>query len=853
MIKEKTENIFRQYPDTRIVFFWDPDKNYMDEFSQLKEDDGIKAIEAGEQYFSLKYRLENELQEHKVLLYHPFPKPSGRSWEAYPLLGLYYANKELGVDEVAEIMEAYKLKLSQQQLVKDYIHLLKHKTNQQKLAKILDPAVLNESSLKLGLVSIALDFTRVADPEQCLIKLLIYTTQQDKLTRSIERIRNFKAEQVVLAWMGSRLGFNMPELSPENVKRAAQNLKYNLIMRHISDTQERDTYSRLKINRTSALNKIFALYKEWESHRQFSGSIKEVMDETAVEIDESKLIEVYGVDAEYGYYSDKMLRCILKDSISRMKENPQLIRDEVIKWKDSKDIEESINLEFNFVFHASALYSILKQYNTFRFDRAEEFIKVYTDELHRIDFHYRKANSYYTRLQEKSSSSEYLDEHFDYLSNDYDRYLITLNVEWQKLLQESNFDLHSIELPKQSDFYKDHINDFDSKVAVIISDAFRFEAGYELFEELLTDKRNKVEVQLAMASIPSDTRHGMTNLLGGKECKVQANDQGVEYSINGISTNLTENRASILKALHKESDAVKWSKIGQYKEKEGRDYFKKYKRVYIYHDWIDAIGDSAKTETGTFNAVREAIDQILVIIRKLNSWNVSHVFVTADHGFIYNQKKLTDSSRQDYPKAKKLIKKHARFAIGQGFTKKDGYFFPMRNTSVFDTDLEVAIPKAINRYRKSGYIGVQFSHGGASLQELVLPVVKCYRKKQEVAEQVDFKRLDSQKRITTGSIKIQLFQDQPVTSKRKPKEIVIGLYDEKGRKLSNEELVLFDGTSGNPKERTREAILTLNTASSGKNLAYLRAYDASDTDKLNPQVINEKLIISRPGETDFDV
>jgi hypothetical protein len=47
---------------------------------------------------------------------------------------------------------------------------------------------------------------------------------------------------------------------------------------------------------------------------------------------------------------------------------------------------------------------------------------------------------------------------------------------------------------------------------------------------------------------------------------------------------------------------------------------------------------------------------------------------------------------------------------------------------------KIAIPRAINRYRKQGNIGIQFVHGGASIQELITPR-KLYRQKKKDANQ----------------------------------------------------------------------------------------------------------------------
>ena len=851
MIKEKIDTIFNQYPNTRIVFFWDEDKTYYDEFQDIKDNSDIKAIEVDERYFTLKYHLEYEWAKEKVLLYHPFPKPGKEDWEAYPLLGLYHANKELRVDEIAEIMERYDLKPHQEQLLKKYKNTFKTKTNQKKLAKILTPENFTEENIKLGLACISLDFTTVTDRNHCLVKLFSYSIEPQKLQTSLNRLHSYKLEEDILLWMNQRMGLKLSSLDKETVKQAVEYLKYNLIMMNITRINQNDTYSHLKIEQTAVVNKLHSLYQVWKSHPQLSGKIKQVFEETAKAIDERKLIKLYGPNENFGYYTDAMYDAILKDALEKLEQNPQQIRDESFRWKQHELISREVLLQFQFIYHASAMYAILNQYTNYSFNTAEEYITAYTKELYKVDYHYRKANINYYNIQENIAIPKKLNQVFDKLSQHYDRYLIELNVEWQKLLDTNNFDLASIDIDKQNDFYQNYIKDFDSKVAVIISDAFRYETGYELYEKLLTDSKNRVDIQPAMVSIPSDTSLGMTNLLPGKEYNAEEKDKMLEYSIDSISTSSIENRKKILQQTIKDANVIRLNELKTYNQEDGRKFFRENRIVYIYHDWIDAIGDSAKTETGAYNATQKTVEEIERLMRNLyNQWNISHILVTSDHGFIYNQGKLKDASRQDYPKAEKIIKKHARFAIGKGFEKVEGYHFPLKNSTQLDTDLEIVLPKAINRFKKQGYLGLQFSHGGASLQELLIPVIKYYKKKEGIVEKVTFKRLDNQKRINTGSIKINLLQDEPVTNELKPREIVIGLYDETGNKISNEETIVFDYTSKNPKERQKDVILTLNSKGSTKTFGYLKAFDSDDKSRLNPKVVNEKMIITQLMEKD---
>ena len=50
------------------------------------------------------------------------------------------------------------------------------------------------------------------------------------------------------------------------------------------------------------------------------------------------------------------------------------------------------------------------------------------------------------------------------------------------------------------------------------------------------------------------------------------------------------------------------------KKDEGREFVKDKRVVYIYHNTVDAVGDDAKTEGNTFEAVRKAINELAALV-----------------------------------------------------------------------------------------------------------------------------------------------------------------------------------------------------------------------------------------------
>jgi hypothetical protein len=344
----------------------------------------------------------------------------------------------------------------------------------------------------------------------------------------------------------------------------------------------------------------------------------------------------------------------------------------------------------------------------------------------------------------------------------------------------------------------------------------------------------------------------MAQLLPHQRIEVQPGDPDLVFSINGKTTS-SSNRADILKMTDPTSTTINFSEVMKFDRDTGREFFRDHTLTYIYHDWIDAIGDKKRTEHETFEATTKAVADIKRLIQKLYGWNVYYVMVTADHGFLFNYNELPESSREKLPKINGYGRDHVRFVIAKDFDGSiDGYVFDLNKTTNIETDLKVAIPREINRYRKQGNVGVQFVHGGASIQELLTPVVKYYKQRKEIQDLVTFKRIDQAEKVTSGSIRITMIQDQPVSNEYKSAEVILGIYSDTGELLSNESEIHFNATSSNPKERIYDTILTLNSRGSSASFGYLKAFGKWDKSKLNPLGINDLLkIISLMEKDEF--
>jgi len=850
MIAEKIQNIITQ-EKRNIVFFFDADHSLHEELPEIAANN-IKVIEVKKNYFELKYQLEFELNDTNVFLYHPFAKPNGAELKKYPLLDLLKANAELKLDDASEFLSEYQLPEYHLTLVKKYIKQLKTKTHQKKLARILDAAHFSESNLKLGLISVVLGFNSVVDRNSCVAKWISTVSDTKGFNKISKALIELELEGDLLNWLNALLDTNSKKLDEEFAIDAICKIKYNILTSYINKPAKEDSYVKLKLERTSDINRLQAFFEDWKNHPNLKSSIEPLFNQFAKAIKSSAILKWYGSQQEFGYYSEDMLSTIILGLYGEVEKNSVKTKDDCINWLRSSSLDEDLKKQFSFLYHTASVYAVLDSYRSFQFNKVEDYITQYTQELYKVDLNYRKAMIVFDQVRDRLYDfEEKATTVFNTLNSKYDRFLIEFNVEWQKSLNGIKFNFHQIEAEKQFDFYNNNIKGNNHKTVVIISDALRYELGFELYNDLLADSKNNVSIEPCLASIPSYTNLGMSNLLPNSGITVEKGDADLVFKINEKTT-VSTNREKILQMSEPESATLDFTQLKKMSKNEKRAFFKDYRVTYIYHDWIDVIGDKKRTEYETFEATTKAIEDIKWMIRNISGeLGIAHVYVTSDHGFLFNHTELQESSREVLPKAKGYNRDHVRFVVSDEFEGKvDGYKMNMKDTTNIDTDLQIAVPRAINRYRKQGNVGVQFVHGGASVQELLTPVVKFYKNKKELLQVVTFKRIDQTDKITSGSLKITLLQDQPVSNESKSAEVIFGLYSDTGELFSNEVKVHFNSTSSNPRERMFDVILTLNSVGSNASFCYLKAFDQQDKAKLNPLGSNDLIKISSLMEID---
>ncbi|EKJ3265532.1 BREX-1 system phosphatase PglZ type A, partial [Escherichia coli] len=465
----------------------------------------------------------------------------------------------------------------------------------------------------------------------------------------------------------------------------------------------------------------------------------------------------------------------------------------------------------------------------FHFDNAKAMYGAYTTDIYRFDQAYRLFNEHvHSVLSKGADILRQLDDEVESIYTNW--YLYELGLAWDRhLANEKLLEKWQISgVPHQYDFYEKEVRTRLSlkqtkRVFVIISDALRFEIANELGAIINNEKRFKAEVSTQLGVLPSYTQLGMAALLPHKALSYQP-EQGTAVYVDGISSQGLDNRNAILQKVG--GMAVSSKELMSWSNQEGRDKVRDVEVVYIYHDTIDAIGDKAATEEKTFEACRSAIEELKDLVgRVINRLNGSRVVITADHGFLFQQKALVAADKTSLKtKPAGAIEAKKRYIVGNNLPSDEACWKgSINDTAHGSSDTEFLLPKAAQRFHFVG--GAKFVHGGAMLQEVCVPVLHVRELQKEQAakhekQPVGVVAATQPIKLVNNIDKVRFIQTDPVGERFVARLLDVYIVDAQGNEVSSRETINFDSVSKVMDERTREARLKLIGSQFDRNAQY---------------------------------
>lgn len=437
----------------------------------------------------------------------------------------------------------------------------------------------------------------------------------------------------------------------------------------------------------------------------------------------------------------------------------------------------------------------------------------YTSEYYKMDTYYRIFHLNFQKSLKKSN--QLLDDLFkqvvDRAEGLYSTWFLSqLGANWSDACAEeleTNGFISGVS--RQEGFYDNKIKHSDSRVFVIVSDALRYEVAASLADQLQRETQSKVKLDSMCGIFPTITQFGMAALLPHRELIVQPKtSSGLSVLADEQSTE-ANNREKVLQIANSKSVALQYKNIIKLKKDDRRSLITGMEVIYIYHDRIDEA--SHTSDSDVFAACEETIEEIKNLVRIIvNEFSGTHIFITADHGFLYTHQALTEDSKIDSKAWKDKSPDYGRryAVIEKGVVPE--YLQPVRFLSG-NTAYDAFTPKENIRIKMSGG-GLNYVHGGISLQEMCVPLIdynylrsdsKEYKRNKNKydTQPVTLSLLSANRKISNMIFILSFYQKDAVGSNREAANYLLYFTDSSGKVVSDQVKIIADKTSDNSQER----------------------------------------------------
>ena len=517
--------------------------------------------------------------------------------------------------------------------------------------------------------------------------------------------------------------------------------------------------------------------------------------------------------------------CILFQAFKEIRDKsllPDDLKDIVSKRRTMAWYDQNVNY-YEGAWQCAEILSFHHEHSHgFHTVEAKKLWQEYTDDYCRMDAFYRKYHLAFKKTI--ASPNSYLDDQFkavtDVIEGIYSNwYLTNLGECWAKACQDDLRVKGKIaDIPQQEDFYQAHIEHAENKVYVVISDGLRYEIAVQVAEELRRNTQSEVALDSCQAIFPTVTKYGMAALLPHQELTVIKGANGISVLADGMSTEST-NREQILQKKNPLSVALQFSQIRTMKRAERLNLVRGKEVIYIYTDSIDKAGHSSPS--GVFDACEEAIRDIAEAVRMIvNDFCAHHIYITSDHGFLYTFHALQEEEKVDKGVfSEQAVEVDSRYLITTRDAKPE-HMLPICFMHG-KTDYTAFAPRENIRIKKQGGY-TNYIHGGASPQEMVVPVIyyhflrnsiKGYREHPERYDTlpVSIQLVSSSRKVSNMMFSLSFYQKEPVSNNREAATYLLYFVDSEGQRISDEQKIIADKTDANEQKRTYRCVFNLKS------------------------------------------
>lgn len=853
-LQKKIYDYFDRDPELKVLFIF---QNSVDLFAAVDLETaewkkGYRYVAFKGDWFTTKYNLDNDWQYDKIILFFEQESPLAvKSLQAsFPLMDVLVANMEYHSQDHTAFIQQYGLPESDKQLVR-FVERNVIALQSDKMLKLFKPyyqdGSISYDMMVRGFISSYMGAQRIHDWDSIIVRVLFYgreSEQQKQVDFYYKLFACKDVEDVLNQHLTDIFGVSFSKTTSKKVEQIVKVFKYNAIVQNLAPV-DADNYRQNRITDTVALQHMNRILELALSQEKSAQALVELFNELGGDIHDADIIRWYGTGANYYFVSEGLCLPIIRTLLEKdIETEPGTVINRVEELMVKRSDNEAISMIMDYAILVARFYETALGLGSLTLNTTDEYIHRYQTDYYLTDQYYRQATELYFKIDPTSELFDTIQKVKLSLDQNYSKLCNRINLEWTRCLKETG-GMDNVHLLRQENFYDEKIKPIQKKVAVIVSDALRYEIAQELIGEL-AKSRHIASLKPALAMLPTETKYCKPALLPHHELKLYGQGDEQDMAVDNRILSDTAKRCEHLQKYRDGAICVNFETVAEYNQEKNREIFK-HSLVYIFHDVIDKNGHNGTSKEIVTNC-RNAIKELATMIPKIHaSYNVTEVYVTSDHGFLFNDIQFSDKDKHKINED--CLERSTRYYLTNSEKEEPGVIkFRLDTVSgmLNAGNVMVAVPEGTNRFAApSG--GYMFTHGGAALQEIIIPVIVSRQERTDSKQPVGVMVLDRKLSMQASRLRFKLLQTEAVSMDMKERLIKVALYynDTPVTPIKD---ILLDKTDASLDNRKYLIDLTLNRNVDAKVLQ-LKIFDAND--ELNP-LIKENVTNNTLIENDFD-
>lgn len=802
-IQEKLNEIFNE--DSRqLVFWYDDNAEFLEVIDDLKLSNA--KIYKLEEYNCLytKYFLEIEDTKNNYLIYAPFSRPND---EDNYLADMSYYATPFNADKISIIAQELNIPNACKDILNKYYKFWNADSRVNSF-KELNIEKYSEENIKIAILCVLAN-VRIINFDELLRKVLT----DDNLDKNKYLIEFEKMDILNVFWDLNKEKYGYYEEYP-----TIEKFLISLLITYTSTRFQGNIPISWKKLLSNKQNDIVVFIDTLMNNINYKDKYDKISSVIAKKINlESHLsrisVESYFDCDTFEIFDEKIINHLTDLLISNQEEIPSV--QELIANRQKTHFYDKNAPQYNVINWSNRLIKDINEFSNEEYPTTVgQIIDIYCNKWSYIDRSYREFYYAYDKIENKNKFQDLRQLIENMYSNTY---LSKLAMLWSDKLEEYD-SINDLPANKQFNFFNDNVRRSikKHKTVVIISDALRYECANELKDKINSDPTRIAKIDPMVSSLPSVTDLGMASLLPNKDIKF--NDNYKVLVDNRYCSNTIE-RQKVLENYISEVLAIEYGELMSLNMAELRNRIKNKVLIYVFHNQIDARGDNPATENEIFTASKEAIEEIIRLITKLtNEASFKNYWITADHGFLYKRDKISEGFKVDLSHGK-IDVKNKRYLLSKENLKING-----TSTYLLDylgsNNIIVTVPRGVDIFKIQG-AGQNYVHGGASLQEIIVPLINVKSEStSKNQEYVELNLVSLNKKITNLSTFLIFAQKENISNKVLPLETNLYFEDENEDKISNEVIIHANKNVDSAKDREFKEKFTFRNRKYSKNGKY---------------------------------